>query len=78
MANKTEAIYKTTGRIEVIQSLMRDYGVHESCGIAISNQFKKARKEIDKLYDMLDVEGSKMKLNPKAVVRPNISGYKYI
>lgn len=78
MATKSDAIYKTIGRVKIAHSLMYDFGVHESCGTAISKQFEKARKEIDKLYAMLDAEGTKMKLNSRFIMYPNIGGYKQI
>lgn len=68
--SKADAIYKTTGRADVVRTLLCDFGDSEGCGATISKQYEKVRREVDKLYQMLDNEGAKMHLDPRKIVRP--------
>lgn len=68
--SKANAIYRTMGRVDAVKSLLCDFGDSYDCGEDISKQYEKVRKEVNKLYIMLDDEGGKMHLDPRKIVRP--------
>lgn len=69
---KENAINNIVGRVEVAREALRDYGTHKKCGATISKKYEKICAELNALYTMLDLEGTKMNLDPRDIKYPTI------